>query len=86
MTDAEYIKLGVDFGETKRALLIKRLDEYIQDNPKYNKDCNLAIRRWVVKAIEEDKPKGRTPSTTFHHFDCKHDYDYDEMEKILLNQ
>lgn len=85
LTDAEYIKLGVDFGETKRALLIKRLDEYIQDNPKYNKDCNLAIRRWVVKAIEEDKPKGRTPNTTFHNFDCKHDYNYDEMEKILLN-
>lgn len=89
LTDTEYERLGSDFGEEKRSAIIKRLDEYIQEKPGYSsKDHNLAIRRWVVKAVEEDEQKGagvpRKPNTTFHGFDIKHDYNYDEMEKQLL--
>lgn len=89
LTEAEYIRLGVDFGELKRAQAIKRLDEYIQEKPTYkSQDHNLAIRRWVLKALEEDAAKDRPPAakTTFGNFECKHNYDYDEMEAKLLGQ
>ena len=28
----------------------------------------------------------KTVNTTFHQFDMKHDYDYDEIEKALLSR
>lgn len=89
LTVEQYDKLGVDLGENMREAAIKRLDEYIQERPDYkSKDHNLAIRRWVVKAVEEakEKPTIKSKQTTFHNFDMKHDYDYEAMEKELLRR
>ena len=32
------------------------------------------------------RPSKKAVGTTFHQFDMKHNYDYDEMEKALLGQ
>lgn len=83
LTQEEYDRLGTEFGETKRALMIKKLDEYIEQKPSYkNKNHNLAIRNWVVKAVEEDTPKPKP--NDFKNNYMKHNYDYDAMEKELL--
>lgn len=89
LTVEQYDKLGVDLGENMRDATIKRLDEYIQERPDYkSKDHNLAIRRWVVKAVEEaqEKPTMKAKQTSFHNFDMKHDYDYDAIEQELLRR
>ena len=86
LTEAEYNRLGEEYGEDMRAAFIKRLDEYIQEKPSYkSKDHNLAIRRWVIDAVKEDQEKKKPKQTTkFHNFDNVHNYNYEDMERQLL--
>lgn len=86
LTAEQYDRLAADYGEETRAAAIKKLDEYIQEKPTYkSQDHNLAIRRWVIKALEEDKQKSRPANNTkFHNFDMQHNYNYEEMERQLL--
>ena len=57
LSDNEFDKLGKDFGEDRRSELIKHLDEYIEMKGYKAKNHNLAIRKWVVEAVEERKYK-----------------------------
>jgi hypothetical protein len=54
LTDDEYAKLVKKHGEQKTAALIKYLDEYIEERPRYKSESHyLAIGRWVVDAVNE---------------------------------
>lgn len=47
LTDDQHIKLLKDFGELRLKDLIKRLDEYLENNPKKSyANHNLTIRNW----------------------------------------
>jgi hypothetical protein len=54
LTPEEYQKLGNDRDE-----YVKFLDNYIEEKGYKSKNHNLAIQRWVVKAIDERKGKGK---------------------------
>lgn len=85
LTIEQYDKLAADYGEQMRDDAVRRLDEYIQEKPKYkSEDHNLAIRRWVIKAVEEDRGNPKVKKTAFHNMDMKHNYDYAAMEQQLL--
>ena len=54
LTDEEYNKLVKKHGPEKTAALIKHLDEYMEEKPKYKSESHyLAIGRWVVDAVNE---------------------------------
>lgn len=54
LTDDEYAKLVKKHGEGKAAALIKYLDEYMEERPRYKSESHyLAIGRWVVDAVNE---------------------------------
>ena len=58
LTEEEYKRLGDDFGEEKREKMIRRFDEYMDEKPKYkSENHNLALRRWVRAAVEEDEAR-----------------------------
>lgn len=57
LTDKQLEKLNEDYGEEQTKEAIKYLDEYIQMKGYKCKDYNLALRKWVFKAVEENKPK-----------------------------
>lgn len=56
LLDSEYDKLKADF--TNADELIKYLDEYMEMKAVKYKSCNLAIRKWVVDAVNERSKKG----------------------------
>jgi predicted DNA-binding transcriptional regulator len=54
LTADEYAKLLKKHGAEKAAALIKYLDEYMEERPKYKSESHyLAIGRWVVDAVNE---------------------------------
>lgn len=55
LTQAQYDKLKVDYGNVDE--LVKHLDEWIEEKKYKSDNHNLAIRRWVVDAVEEKKAK-----------------------------
>lgn len=55
LTQNEYDKLQSDFGNADE--LIKFIDEYTEMKGYKCKNWNLAIRKWVVKAVKENKQK-----------------------------
>ena len=61
MTDKEYYKLITDFGKDKTEKAIKFLDEYIAEKGYKSKSHNLALRRWVFKAVEEQEQRRGAP-------------------------
>ena len=57
LTDEEYVKLKREYGENNTKDYIKFLDEYIEEK-KYKSNSNyIAIRRWVVDAVNEKRLK-----------------------------
>ena len=57
LTDKEKDKLLNELGEHKFNLVIKRLDEYIEETGKKYKNHNLTIRRWVIDAVTKENPQ-----------------------------
>ncbi len=57
LTEKQLDKLFVDYGEIETNEAIKFLDEYIQMKGYKAKDHNLALRKWVFDAVDEDKRK-----------------------------
>jgi hypothetical protein len=60
LTDDEYIRLNNDYSNCDE--LIKYLDEYIEMKGYKAKSHNLAIRKWVVSAVEEHNKKNKMPN------------------------
>lgn len=61
LTDQEAEKLKSDYPGQFEAI-IRRLDEYKEQTGKAYKNDNLAIRKWVVNAVKEDRCK-KPPET-----------------------
>ena len=53
LTETEYNRLADDYGIETRKKAIKFLDEYIEEKGYKSKSHNLAIRRWVIDAINK---------------------------------
>lgn len=89
LTDAEYERLKADYGEEKTEKAIAYLNDYIVEKQYKSKSHNLALRRWVFDAVDEqdqrrEKMKApRSGTTKFNQFEQRK-YDYDAMEKMLL--
>lgn len=66
LTEKEYLKLNADFNNVDA--IIKFFDEYIEEKGYKSKSHNLAIRRWVAKAVEENSNRG-TKKTNNNIFD-----------------
>lgn len=59
LKDSEYNKLADDLGVELRNKCIKFLDEYIEEKGYKSKSHNLAIRRWVVDAVNRKGNAGK---------------------------
>ena len=57
LTDAEFEKLSEDFGSELIDRAIIFLDEYIEEKGYKSKSHNLAIRRWVIEAVQNRSTK-----------------------------
>lgn len=81
LTEDEFVKLGKDYGSTRRDEAIKFLDEYIEQKPGYkNESHNLCIRKWVFDAVDEQKRKA---SKNSFYPETRTNYDMDAIEKLL---
>lgn len=79
LTDDELAKLKAQHDNVDE--LIKFLDEYIEEKGYKSKSHYLAIKRWVVKAVDEKKPK----KNGFNDFE-QSKTDLDEMEELFLRE
>lgn len=60
LTDAERDRLFNEFGEANTLEAIRYLDEYIEMKGYKSKSHNLAIRKWVLRAVEEEKRRNKS--------------------------
>ena len=60
LKESEYEKLVEDFGQEMTQACITFLDEYIEMKGYKAKSHYLCIRKWVVDAVKERKPKNKT--------------------------
>ena len=86
--ETEYQKMISDFGQDKTDKAIKFFDEYIEDKGYKSKSHNLAMRRWVFKAVEEQEHKqgvanGRGNNITISAPNSRQRADYEEVDKLL---
>ena len=65
LTKKELDRLNNDFGETETLKAIQFLDEYIQMKGYKAKDHNLALRKWVYKAVKEQEARENKSSNVF---------------------
>jgi len=94
LTDDEFEKLKADYGEADTLEAVKLLDEYIEMKGYKANSHYLALRKWVYRALEEQrqkdagkpdraKNKGGRPNR-FNGFEQR-EYDYDAYEADILN-
>jgi hypothetical protein len=62
LSDEEIERLGKDYGEDMAQRAIQFLDEYMQMHGKSYKDCNLAIRKWVIDAVKKKDSENIKPA------------------------
>ena len=80
LTDDEYNRLNNDYSNCDE--LIKYLDEYIEMKGYKAKSHNLAIRKWVVSAVEEHNKKNKMPNWFDKDFK-KEEANLNELNDIL---
>lgn len=89
LTDNEFEKLAELFGVELRDKAIIFLDEYIEDKGYKSKSHYMAIRRWTIDAVKEKAQKkkggGRKEAVPAWVMGEQHEYDFDALEKKLLN-
>lgn len=66
LTDAQYLKLVTDYGESKAAEGIKLVDEYVQQSGKTYKDYNLTVRKFL-----RTEKTGSVAGTSEHSYDLQ---------------
>jgi len=64
LTELESSKLIGELGQAKYELVIKKLDEYIEQSGKKYQNHNLTIRKWVIGAVEDDCSKASESKTS----------------------
>lgn len=57
LTDEELQKLTAEYGDILTLEAITFLDEYIEEKPYKSKSHYLAIKRWVIEAVQDRKKK-----------------------------
>lgn len=90
LTDEEHTKLINEYGDIFTAKCIKHLDEYMEMMGKKYKSCYLAIKKWVVEAVNKkgsnhiekntNTPKGKGKFNNYN----QREYDMEDLEKKLL--
>lgn len=90
LTDEELQKLITEFGKDKTDKAIQFLDEYIPDKGYTSKSHYMAIRRWVLNAVDEQEQRKQKvqPVKTqnrFNNFENTVKYDYGSLEQQILN-
>ena len=60
LTDEEYNRLCVEYGQDMTEKAIDYLDAYIEEKGYKAKNHNLTLRRWVFKAVQEREDKVTT--------------------------
>lgn len=82
LTDKEYERLIMDFGEDLTAGGIKAVDEQVQLKGTKYKDFNLAIRKWGIKAAKESSaPPGKIRQYHNRYNDFpQRDNDYQQIQ------
>lgn len=92
LKDSEKERLISELGETKFLKCIEKLDSYIQETGKVYKDHNLTIRRWVIKAVDEEfkkqQPQKQQSNNKFNNFNQRSysSEDFKNMEAALLRR
>ena len=59
LTDEELQRLVADYGEERVIAAVKHFDEYIEMKGYKAKNHNLAIRKWVFRALDEEAQRDR---------------------------
>jgi len=75
LKDSEVKKLGEDFGKEKASAAVKFLSEYREEKGYRNKSDYLSIRRWVLKAVDEQK---KNPGKSTGSFEIAEESPYTE--------
>lgn len=89
LTDEEHTKLINELGDGMAQECITYLDEYMEMKGKTYKSCYMAIKKWVVNAVNEKKQKqdkSNKPGNnkgTFNNYGQR-SYDFDDLERKLL--
>lgn len=82
LTDEELEKLIKEFGKDKTDKAIKFLDEYIEEKGYKSNSHYLAIRRWVLNAVDEHQEKPIDKVPTYDTSKNKQMSD-EELERLL---
>ena len=90
LTDEEHTKLINEYGDIFTEKCIKHLDEYMEMMGKKYKSCYLAIKKWVVEAVNKkscnytDKNTNTSKSKgKFSNYNQR-EYDFEDLERKLL--
>lgn len=89
VSDEEHEKLVKEFGLDKLKMAYLRLSEWKDDTPKskWKKNDHLAIKRWVIRAVEEDLKKAeKAPETAEKRLKEVHEYIQSHPKKELLQK
>lgn len=82
LTLTEYQRLVSDYGQEKTEKAIKFFDEYIEDKGYKSKSHNMAMRRWVFNAVDEQEQKrAKAPTNKFNSM-MQNSYTHDEMSEL----
>lgn len=87
LTQKDIDILMTELGNYKFDKVIKKLDEYIETTGKVYKNHMLVIRKWVIKAVEEENENNRqNAGNTKNQFNAfaQRSYDYAKLEKELI--
>lgn len=90
LTDEEHTKLINEYGDIFTEKCIKHLDEYMEMMGKKYKSCYLAIRKWVVEAVNKKSSNYTDKNTNppknkgkFNNYNQRK-YDFEDLERKLL--
>lgn len=88
LTDEEFTKLKSELGDCMALECVTYLDEYMEMTGKTYKSCYLAIKKWVIKAVNEkkqnkDKLVTKSSKGKFNNYEQRN-YDFEDLEKKLL--
>lgn len=84
LTEQEYEKLVSEYGEDKTARAIEYLDVYIAEKGYKSKSHYLAIRRWVMNAVDEQQRKPVARANKFQNFPSRQDQQHKDMVAQII--
>ena len=84
LTEVEYEKLDKEYGNVKE--LVTYLDEYIEMKGYKAKSHYLAIRKWVVDAVREQKIRqNKIKPVNSNHYSNPNQKEFEDLERFYCN-